>query len=181
MLPRFLPLEDGKDFLQSTQSKAFSVKIVKIFLLFLALGFVFSVVSMHRTRYFDFKNAIVLSRPKLIQRYVDEESELSRWIRPPSSVMHNMSDEELFWRASFLPQLKEYPYKRVPKVAFMFLTKGPLPLSLLWEKFFKGHEEHYSIYIHSMPSYKAEYPPNSAFYRRQIPSQVLFVLYHDST
>ncbi|PIN23042.1 hypothetical protein CDL12_04237 [Handroanthus impetiginosus] len=50
--------------------------------------------------------------------------------------MHNMSDDEVLEQAS----------KFVPKVAFMFLTPGPLPLSPLWDKFFKGHEGMYSIY-----------------------------------
>ncbi|KAK1311860.1 hypothetical protein QJS10_CPA07g00921 [Acorus calamus] len=83
-----------------------------------------------------------------------------------------MSDPELLWRASFVPQVKKYPFKRVPKIAFMFLTRGPLPLSPIWERFLKGHEGLYSIYIHSLPSYRAEFPPTSPFYQRQIPSQV---------
>ncbi|GFQ00162.1 hypothetical protein PHJA_002160200 [Phtheirospermum japonicum] len=53
----------------------------------------------------------------------------------------------------------------------MFLTKGGLPLSPLWERFFKGHKGHYSIYIHSLPSYRANFHPGSVFYKRQIPSQ----------
>ncbi|PKI43544.1 hypothetical protein CRG98_036079 [Punica granatum] len=86
--------------------------------------------------------------------------------------MHNMNDVELFWRASFVPQIKTYPYRRVPKIAFMFLTKGPLPFAPLWERFFKGNEGLYSIYMHSLPSYVADYPPTSVFYKRQIPSKV---------
>ncbi|KAG0603430.1 hypothetical protein M758_10G093800 [Ceratodon purpureus] len=35
------------------------------------------------------------------------------------------------------------------KVAFMFLTGGPLPFEKLWEKFFKGHEDRYSVYVHA--------------------------------
>ncbi|KAI3687373.1 hypothetical protein L1987_81068 [Smallanthus sonchifolius] len=53
----------------------------------------------------------------------------------------------------------------------MFLTKGPLPLAPLWERFFKGHESLYSVYIHSLPSYEAEFSSKSVFYGRQIPSQ----------
>ncbi|KAJ7963133.1 Core-2/I-branching beta-1,6-N-acetylglucosaminyltransferase family protein [Quillaja saponaria] len=83
-----------------------------------------------------------------------------------------MNDTELLWRASFVPRIKGYPFKRVPKIAFMFLTKGPLPMEPLWEKFFKGHEGLYSIYVHSLPSYQPDFLPSSVFYRRQIPSQV---------
>ncbi|KAI3822022.1 hypothetical protein L1987_09603 [Smallanthus sonchifolius] len=54
----------------------------------------------------------------------------------------------------------------------MFLTKGPLPLGPLWERFFKGHESLYSVYIHSVPSYEAKFSSKSVFYGRQIPSQV---------
>ncbi|CAA0821126.1 Core-2/I-branching beta-1-6-N-acetylglucosaminyltransferase family protein [Striga hermonthica] len=86
--------------------------------------------------------------------------------------MHHMNDTELFWRASFVPRIKTYPFKRTPKIAFMFLTRGPLPLAPLWEKFFKGNENLYSIYIHSLPSYQPGFSPSSVFYGRQIPSQV---------
>jgi hypothetical protein len=83
-----------------------------------------------------------------------------------------MSDKELFWRASLVPKIKDYPFQRVPKIAFMFLTKGPLPLAPLWERFLKGHESLFSIYIHPLPSYQAQFPSSSVFYKRQIPSQV---------
>uniref|UniRef100_M1B318 Core-2/I-branching beta-1,6-N-acetylglucosaminyltransferase family protein n=2 Tax=Solanum tuberosum TaxID=4113 RepID=M1B318_SOLTU len=83
-----------------------------------------------------------------------------------------MSDKELLWRASMVPRVKKYPFKRVPKIAFMFLTKGPLPLAPIWERFFKGHQGFYSIYIHSLPSFEADFPASSVFYKRQIPSQV---------
>ncbi|XLR70336.1 hypothetical protein S83_021008 [Arachis hypogaea] len=83
-----------------------------------------------------------------------------------------MSDKELLWRASFGPRIKDYPFKRVPKVAFMFLTKGPLPLAPLWERFFKGNERLYSIYVHSLPSFQPQFSHSSVFYNRQIPSKV---------
>ncbi|XP_051151659.1 glycosyltransferase BC10-like isoform X2 [Andrographis paniculata] len=102
----------------------------------------------------------------------EEKLSLNQWIKPTSNLMHKMSDEELLWRASFVPRIKQYPFKRVPKIAFMFLTKGPLPLAPLWERFFKGHEGLYSIYIHSLPSFEAKFSTSSVFYRRQIPSQV---------
>jgi hypothetical protein len=83
-----------------------------------------------------------------------------------------MTDEELLWRASFAPRVRGYPFRRVPKVAFMFLTRGPLPLAPLWERFFRGHEGRYSIYVHALPSYHANFTSESVFYRRQIPSKV---------
>ncbi|PON34918.1 Glycosyl transferase [Parasponia andersonii] len=88
-----------------------------------------------------------------------------------AKLIHNMDDAELFWRASFVPRITESPYKPVPKVAFMFLTKGELPLASIWELFFKGHEELYSIYVHPDPSSVDSTPQDSVFYGRRIPSK----------
>ncbi|CAN1825499.1 Glycosyltransferase BC10 [Linum perenne] len=41
------------------------------------------------------------------------------------------------------------PVSKNPKIAFMFLTPNVLPFEKLWEKFFEGHEERFTIYIHS--------------------------------
>ncbi|KAF9593226.1 hypothetical protein IFM89_020721 [Coptis chinensis] len=90
-----------------------------------------------------------------------------------SSLMHNMADRELFWRASMVPKRNGAPYEYVPKVAFMFLTKGPLPLAPLWEKFFKGYEGLYSIYVHSHPLFNDTTSQDSVFYGRRIPSQAV--------
>ena len=89
-----------------------------------------------------------------------------------AGLEHSMTDEELLWRASFAPGVRRYPFRRVPKVAFMFLTRGPLPLAPLWELFFRGNEGMYSIYVHALPSYRANFTSESVFYRRQIPSKV---------
>ena len=87
-------------------------------------------------------------------------------------LVHNMSDEELFSRALMVPRIQDLPYKLVRKVAFMFLTKGPLPLSPLWEKFFEGHEGLYSIYVHAHPDFNESVPEDSVFHSRRIHSQV---------
>ncbi|KAL0330411.1 UNVERIFIED_CONTAM: hypothetical protein Sradi_5027800 [Sesamum radiatum] len=121
-------------------------------------------------RYFGVSSVVTSLRPTLLPCN-NEALTLEQWIKFPTNLMHKMSDEELFWRASFVPRVKKYPFQRVPKIAFMFLTKGPLPLAPLWERFFKGHEGQYSIYIHSLPSFEADFPSSSVFYRRQIPSQ----------
>ncbi|OQU75987.1 hypothetical protein SORBI_3010G070400 [Sorghum bicolor] len=84
---------------------------------------------------------------------------------------NNMTDEELFWLASMSPKVRATPYHRVPKVAFLFLARGDLPLRPLWEKFFEGHDGLYSIYVHADPSYTGSPPDDSVFYNRMIPSQ----------
>ncbi|KAG0465951.1 hypothetical protein HPP92_020115 [Vanilla planifolia] len=89
----------------------------------------------------------------------------------PKYVSHDLSDDELFWRATMVPKMEGYPFKRVPKVAFMFLTRGPLPFAPLWDRFFKGHEGLYSIYVHSLPNYNLNVSENSVFNGRQIPSE----------
>ncbi|KAL3510743.1 hypothetical protein ACH5RR_030144 [Cinchona calisaya] len=82
-----------------------------------------------------------------------------------------MSDEELLWRASIVPRITEYPFNRTPKIAFMFLTRGSLPLAPLWEMFFKGHQGFFSIYLHTSPEFSHEPPQSSIFYKRRIPSK----------
>ncbi|KAL6176337.1 hypothetical protein ACLB2K_052971 [Fragaria x ananassa] len=97
---------------------------------------------------------------------------MATFLEPNKNLTHGMSDNELFWRASFVPGKKEYPYERVPKVAFLFMTRGPLPLMLLWERFFQGHDNKlFSVYVHVVPGYRVNASTTSPFYRREIPSQ----------
>ncbi|XVE92595.1 hypothetical protein REPUB_Repub01dG0112000 [Reevesia pubescens] len=100
-------------------------------------------------------------------------SELLTWIAP-KDVWHSMTDEELMWRASMLPNILEYSYNRTPKVAFLFLSRGRLPLAPLWEKFFMGNKGLYSIYIHTSPEFIDEPPVTSVFYKRRIPSKPVY-------
>ncbi|CAN0896535.1 Glycosyltransferase BC10 [Linum grandiflorum] len=93
-----------------------------------------------------------------------------------TSLVHNMSDNELLARAStiVLQEMKggvPSSTRLVPKLAFLFLTKGPLPFSPLWERFFKGHHGLYSIYVHPHPSHVDSWPRISVFYGRRIRSQ----------
>ncbi|KAK7291411.1 hypothetical protein RIF29_06538 [Crotalaria pallida] len=97
---------------------------------------------------------------------------LSDFLKTPMA-MHDMSEEELLWRASMVPKIHEPPFNQTPKVAFMFLTKGPVLLAPLWELFFKGNEGLYSIYIHPQPFYNGTAPPTSVFHNRRIPSKAV--------
>ncbi|XP_022754897.1 uncharacterized protein LOC111303117 [Durio zibethinus] len=91
----------------------------------------------------------------------------------PPETMHTMKDEELFWRASMVLKIQEFPFKRVPKVAFLFLTRGKVLLAPLWEKFFQGYQGLYSIYVHSDPSFNQTVLKSSVFYGRRIPSKTV--------
>ncbi|XP_034891015.1 glycosyltransferase BC10 [Populus alba] len=174
MQSRVVPLEEGKDpavSIKASQSKPFPIRLLQLFLLFLALCMAFSIISMYTIKRFGVQSSRTTVKPAFKPCF-DEPDTLDRWIRPPSDLLHKMSDKELFWRASFVPGIKKYPFKRIPKIAFMFLTKGPLPLAPLWERFLKGHEGLYSVYIHPLPTFEAKFPSSSVFHRRQIPSQV---------
>ncbi|GAV75237.1 Branch domain-containing protein [Cephalotus follicularis] len=172
---RLLALEKGKDTaaisVEMSSSRPLPIKAIQIFMRFLIMGFCFSIISVNRYRTFV-KKSVIAEAPSTYQPCFEEASSIESWIRTQSGLRHAMNDTELFWRASFYPIIKEYPFKRVPKIAFMFLAAGPLPLAPLWQKFFDGHEGLYSIYIHSSPSYVAPFPPTSVFYNRHVSSQV---------
>lgn len=175
MLSRAAPFEEGKEpssvINRTNQSKTSQLWLLRILVPFLALSVTFSVISIYTIRYFGINGAATTVKATF-QPFYEEQRSLEQWIRPPLNLIHNMTDKELLWRASFVPRIKKYPFQRIPKIAFMFLTKGPLPLAPIWERFFKGHVELYSIYVHSLPSFQANFLPSSVFYRRQIPSQV---------
>lgn len=100
-----------------------------------------------------------------------DEGQKGHSLVKPENVMHNMTEEELFLRAS---KIQEKTLKKTKKVAFMFLTRGKLPLAKLWERFFKGHEGLFSIYIHTSDPFYVDddIPETSPLYRRRIPSKV---------
>lgn len=120
----------------------------------------------------NFQDGIALSSDSMSSNFLSPRVELTDWITP-KEIWHSMSDDELLWRASLVPHVVEYPYNRTRKLAFMFLTKGRLPLAPLWERFFKGYEGLYSIYLHTSPEYTNEPQESSMFYKRRIPSQVI--------
>ncbi|EPS59287.1 hypothetical protein M569_15522 [Genlisea aurea] len=80
-----------------------------------------------------------------------------------------MNYAEIFRRASRI--LPDSDFREVPKVAFMFLTKGPVILAPLWEEFFKGYRGLYSVYVHCDPGYNGSEPEGSVFRGRRIHSQ----------
>jgi hypothetical protein len=149
------------------QHRVFPWGMLKVFLL---LGLGLSAAGMLMARHGHEVAAATLFRPWLgVSPAADADAAVAA---AAEGLEHSMTDEELLWRASFAPGVRRYPFRRVPKVAFMFLTRGPLPLAPLWERFFRGNEGRYSIYVHALPSYRANFTSESVFYRRQIPSKV---------
>ena len=94
-----------------------------------------------------------------------------------SDAFHHMSDEELLQKASSIEATTSTEDMDQPhKVAFLFLTRGPLPFTPLWERYFRGYGGLYSIYIHAHPRFHPNVSSTSVFYRRNVPSKVCFVL-----
>ncbi|KAK3029971.1 hypothetical protein RJ639_038776 [Escallonia herrerae] len=152
-------------------------------MLYVLISFVLGVVvglisSSHIEQYFSSHTEAIYTNHAFValggtfdRCEVEDCLSMESFLRP-KYAMHGMSDEELFWRASMVPQMAEYPYKKVPKVAFMFLTRGPLPLMPLWERFFHGQsEKQFSIYVHALPGYELNVTNTSVFHRRQISSK----------
>ncbi|XP_047942946.1 glycosyltransferase BC10-like [Salvia hispanica] len=168
MQSRVSTLEEGQvppRIIIHQHNKHLPLRLLLLFLL-LGVGLVFLYVSMYTygcIRIHDFSSSRIHTHQACVQR-------LASWTRPPLTLVHEMNDTELFSCAS--SSLNKLPSNRTPKIAFMFLTRGPLPLSPLWDKFFQGNDRLYSIYIHSSPTYDPDFDPSSPFYGRQIPSQV---------
>ncbi|KAL8540973.1 hypothetical protein ACS0TY_002304 [Phlomoides rotata] len=159
-------------------------KLISTLILFV-LGVVIGLVSSsHIDRYFTYEGDQFRSErfyfqteqfghDKVVPCEKEECLSIESVIRP-RDLSHGMTDDELIWRASLVPQKEEFPFRRVPRVAFMFLTRGPLPMLPLWERFFSGQGvEKYSIYVHALPGFDLNVTNSSVFYRRQIPSQVV--------
>ncbi|KAL6585124.1 hypothetical protein OROMI_004413 [Orobanche minor] len=173
-------LEEGKEVpivLRTTNQSynmPFPLRSLKFFLFLLALVVFFSLLGFYTSRHLKVPNEVPrrVVEPRTFLPRAPKPRDIDSWIKPPSILSHDMNDTELFWRASFRPGVRNYPFERTRKIAFMFLARGPLPLAPLWEKFFRGNDgKLYSIYIHSLPSYRPEYSNSSVFYGRQIPSQ----------
>ncbi|KAI3684212.1 hypothetical protein L6452_33433 [Arctium lappa] len=172
MQSRLVTMEEGKDptnnSIRTNQSRVLPLRLLRFMVFLLGVGIVLSIISVRMNRSLGIRNIVPGTQPCF-----QEPMSLQNLIKPPLNYQHTMNDSELFWRASIVPQIKEYPFKRLPKIAFMFLTRGPLPLSPLWEKFFEGNEGLYSIYVHSLPSYRPNFSTSSVFYGRQIPGQMV--------
>ncbi|WOH00285.1 hypothetical protein DCAR_0519644 [Daucus carota subsp. sativus] len=165
--------------------KSLATPRVFIILLVVFIGS-FATLYIRSFSNFDLQNFVVhhfvtISLPEESEALVPSVSNISDTstteavtFRDEAPLMHNMSDTELLSRASSVVEIRDFTNeKQVQKVAFLFLTPGPLPLSPLWEMFFQGHEGLYSIYVHPHPSFNETYPQDSVFYRRAIPSQPL--------
>ncbi|KAH7533266.1 hypothetical protein FEM48_Zijuj04G0112400 [Ziziphus jujuba var. spinosa] len=167
----------GKNLFRSV-SKLFKTHLLSNYLfhfVFFIIGFSVGIIITFYFKSFSFTSQAFLNsyqysllKPlKIDQQYSNSSSNYS------SNSLISLNDEDLLRRASMINSRIE-KLVGVPKVAFMFLTKGPLPLAPLWEKFFQGHQGFYSIYVHADPSFNDTVPETSVFYGRRIPSQPVY-------
>lgn len=162
------------DFFSISPKKDCSVGLIKI-VSYLVIFMAGAVLGLSLTSHFSpyqFSQAELYFPSTIYSSNCGKQNSTFENFISPTNLMHDMSDDELFWRASLAPRKKSYPFKRVPKIAFMFMTRGPLPLLKLWERFFAGHEKLFTIYVHSLPGYKLEVNVTSPFFGRQIKSEV---------
>ncbi|KAG6769405.1 hypothetical protein POTOM_025036 [Populus tomentosa] len=73
---------------------------------------------------------------------------LTDWL--PPAPTREFTDEEIASRIVVREILNtpSIPTKKA-KIAFMFLTTSLLPFEKLWDKFFSGHEDRFSVYVHA--------------------------------
>ena len=158
-------------------AKEWPAKLTKTLCLLLTLGagvLVGIAASLHLMGYFraGILSSFMPSSMNSPQQHIHVHVMANQDVRP---FYHGMGDEELLWRASMAPQRPGLPIARTPKVACMFLTVGPMPLGPVWERFFKGHEQYYNIYVHALPDFEPQPQPSSVFFGRYIPSRVSLV------
>ncbi|GBG72883.1 hypothetical protein CBR_g12603 [Chara braunii] len=86
-------------------------------------------------------------------------------------LSHVLSDEELLSLGS-ANTLRPVANQSWPsKVAFLFLTRGPLPFAPLWQRFFRGHEDKFSVYVHATPGFSFSEDSPEVFQSAMIRSQ----------
>ncbi|KAG0623801.1 hypothetical protein M758_3G203500 [Ceratodon purpureus] len=86
----------------------------------------------------------------------------------PLPVFH--SDQELL-RHAFHRAIEGPPGPGHPRIAFLFVVRGPIPLEPVWRKYLQGHEHLWSLYVHPSNPVDYKFPPSSLFHEKEIPSK----------
>lgn len=95
---------------------------------------------------------------------------MQRGVIAPATPARVKTDEELASLAVSRDILLQMRVRATrPKLAFMFLTRGPLPHERLWERFFQGHEGLFSVYVHAAE--EGHTRKSLVFKEREIPSK----------
>ncbi|KVH93445.1 uncharacterized protein LOC112517414 [Cynara cardunculus var. scolymus] len=92
---------------------------------------------------------------------------------PPLLMMEEDDDDGSLFELASRVNPNPSPIGAPKKLAFLFLTAGPLPLAPLWELYFNRtkRENLYNIYIHADPNLRYDPPFQGVFSNRTIPSK----------
>ncbi|XP_051150607.1 glycosyltransferase BC10-like [Andrographis paniculata] len=95
---------------------------------------------------------------------------LHDWL--PPTPLRELTDAEVASRVVLTDILKMKPaLSTTPKIAFLFLTPGPLPFEKLWDLFFQGHEGKFSVYVHASKNKPIHF--SRYFFNREIRSNAV--------
>ncbi|KAI4379666.1 hypothetical protein MLD38_005935 [Melastoma candidum] len=72
---------------------------------------------------------------------------IPRWVLPAPA--RDLTDEEIASRVVAHDILGMPHPTKSPKISFLFMCAGSLPFEKLWDRFFRGHEGRFSVYIHT--------------------------------
>ncbi|XP_052489157.1 glycosyltransferase BC10 [Gossypium raimondii] len=82
--------------------------------------------------------------------YIFSSRDCTLFNEPSIFTARELSDEETRSHVVFREILNTPPIQsKNPKIAFLFLTPGTLYFEPLWDKFFRGHEDRFSVYVHA--------------------------------
>lgn len=93
----------------------------------------------------------------------------------PAPASHSRAAWVALRSAALAASSRGSPVGVSPRIAFLFLTRGPLPHAPLWERFFLGHESEYVIHVHAAPGFElnASTVASPVFYGRTVASPVV--------
>lgn len=80
------------------------------------------------------------------------------------------TDQELL-RHAFHQAIEGPVSPGLPRIAFLFIVRGPIPLEPVWRRYLQGHEELWSLYVHPSDPVDYKFPPGSFFEGKEIPSK----------
>ncbi|KAM0973776.1 hypothetical protein ACFX2I_016940 [Malus domestica] len=105
--------------------------------------------------------------------YLFSSSGCSMFGRTPPGPARELTDDETASEVVVREILKTPPLQsKNPKIAFMFLTPGTLPFEELWENFFQGHEDKFTVYVHASkqkPVHVSRYFADRDIHSEQMP------------
>ncbi|KAK8301135.1 hypothetical protein V6Z12_D04G000900 [Gossypium hirsutum] len=82
--------------------------------------------------------------------YIFSSRDWTLFNEPSIFTARELSDEETRSHVVFREILNTPPIQsKNPKIAFLFLPPGTLHFEPLWDKFFCGHEDRFSVYVHA--------------------------------